>query len=911
MPVMPPPHGFVDVCYTTLLRVYPDRYRRLYAADMRETFLLDFDRVRTRGWVALLSFWITTIAQALWFGAAERRAPAGTGAPMTTPTASRFPLPPSGHVTWSFRQMRRNPVFAVTAITSLALGLAAATLIFSIGDALLLKASPGVTGADRIVDIGRATAGSGHDNFSYTLFRHIRDHSTTLDAVSGTTFDPTPMSFADGDASERVFAQLVSNSYFEVMGVSLALGRSFLPEEDAGAGERPVVVLTHRFWMEQFDGDRTVLGRTVRLNNTPFTVVGVVADPFRGPSFLGTDMWVPMSMVGVVRGLPADSLLNNPRAVWHTAVGRLKDGASVAAAGAELNALLAAYQEATPEVARDWTISVAPYARVPKMIRSPFTAFIGLLFALTVGLLAIVCSNIAGMLMARATARRREIATRLAIGATRGQIVLQLVTETMVLFVTAVVVAAPLTIWMLGFLQSLLPALPIPLQLNLAFDWRSMSFAAGLALVTGAVFGLIPARQALRADLAAALYGQAGTAGRERMRMRQGLVVAQVALSLTLVITAALFGRSLLAASSIDPGFRTDQVDVISLDTTLARAQGPEAVALIERVVERVRSVGGVLDVGHSRMVPLQGGGFGLGGLRVPGADEAMNTRLSRSDWDVVSPNYFGVVGLPLVEGRAFTTDDRAGQPMVAIVNESLARLAFPGESAVGKEIWQTDRGDDEGVPLRIVGVARDAQYRYVGEDQRTFIYVPLAQQPQSTAQLFVKYAQGQRPIADIRQAIRSTESSLPVLQVQAFADAIALGLVPQRIAAWVAGSVGVLGLFLAGLGLYGLMAFLVEQRTREIAIRMALGADVGQVRRMVLRQVASLGASGAFLGLAAAAGIGLVVERLSLLINIEPTDPVSFGGLSLVMAIVLFIAGDLPARRAARTDPASTLKAE
>lgn len=900
-----------DTCYTTLLRVYPPSFRQQYAADMRDTFLHDLMRVRSRGRLALVPFWIITIGQALWFGAAERHAPSGAGAPMPTTSSPRFAMPPFKQVGLAFRQIRRSPVFAATAVVSLALGLSAATVIFSIADALLFKSSPGVTGADRIVDIGRATAGSGHDNFSYPLFRHLRDNSTTLESMSATTFDPTPMSLAEGDSSERVFAQIVSSAYFDVMGVSMSVGRPFLPEEDAASGERPVAVLAHHFWREQFQGDRDIVGRVIRLNNTPFTIVGVAADGFRGASFVGTDMWVPASMVGVVRGLSADSLLNSPRSVWLTGVGRLKPGVSVDAAEAELNALLVAYREATPQLSREWSMSVASYARVPQMMRSPFTAFIGLLFALTVGLLAIVCSNIAGMLMARATARRREIATRLAIGATRGQIILQLVTETMVLFIVGVLAAAPLTVWALSFLQSLLPSLPIPLQLELAFDWRSMAFAVGLALLTGAVFGLIPARHALRADLAAALYGQASTAGRERMRMRQALVVAQVALSLTMVITAGLFVRSLLAAATIDPGFRTAGVDVVSVDTTLARAQGQEAVALAGRVVERVRSVGGVAAVAHSRMIPLQGGGFGLGGLRVSGADEAQNDRLSNTDWDVISPSYFDVVGLPLVDGRAFTADDRDGQPMVAIVNESLARLAFPNESAVGKQIFQTDRRGDEGTPLRIVGVVRDAQYRYIGEDQRTFIYVPFAQQPQSSVNLFVKYADGRRPVAEIRQAIRDTEASLPVLQVQSFQDAIALGLVPQQVAAWIAGAVGVLGVFLAGLGLYGLMAFLVEQRTREIAIRMALGAGVGQVRRMVLRQVAWLGGTGAVIGLVLAAGIGQAVQSLSLLIRIAPTDPVSFLGLSAVMAAVLFVAGDLPARRAARTDPALTLKVE
>lgn len=900
--------------YDLLLRAYPADFRRRFADDMRETFLRDLDRVRARGRMALVSFWMVTIAQAVWFAAAERRTPAASphGIPMSDSTPpSRFHFSPLGDLRYALRLIGRSPVFAATAVLSLALGLGAATVIFSLADALLLQSSPGVTSPDRIVDIGRATRGSGHDNMSYPLFRHLRDNTTTLERMSATTFDPTPLSLAEGEASERVFGQLVSAGYFEVMGVQPALGRFFLPDEDAAAGQQPVAVLSHRFWQERFGGDRSIVGRTLRLNNTRFQVVGVAAAPFQGATFLGTDLWVPMSMVGAVRGQSAETLLTSSRAVWHTAVGRLKPGVSAATAQAELNGLLETFRQATPDVSPDWGISTQAHGRVPPMIRLPFTAFVGVLFVLTAGLLAIACSNVAGMLMARATARRREIATRLAIGATRGQIIVQLVTETVVLFLLAVVVAAPLTFWLLGLLRSFLPALPFPVELNLALDLRSLGFTAGLALLTGSVFGLIPARHALRADLAAALYGQTSTAARDRVRLRHGLVVVQVALSLTMVITAGLFVRTLLAASTIDPGFQTDRIDIVSIDTTLARAQGPEAVALVGRVVDRVKSIGGVEAVAHSRMIPLQGGGFGLGALRVAGADELTNARISDTDWDVVSPDYFSTIGLPIVDGRPFTADDRAGRPQVAIVNEALARLAFPGQSAIGKQIEQVPFRDQPGTPLTIVGVAKDAKYRTVAESQRTFIYVPFAQQTQSSVNLYVRSAGGRRPITEVRQAIRAVEPGLPVILVQTFDEAAAIGLVPQRVAAWVAGAVGVLGVFLAALGLYGLMAFLVEQRSREIAIRMALGATMAQVRGMVLRQAARLGITGAVLGLAAAAGIGTVVQSLSLLIDVRPTDPVSFIGLSLLLAAVLFVASDLPARRAARTNPAATLKAE
>ncbi|MFN2447895.1 MAG: ABC transporter permease [Vicinamibacterales bacterium] len=896
-------------CYGALLRVYPSAYRQRFAADMCDTFLHDLSRVRRRGWVALIPFWIVTIAQAVWFGSAERRS---SGAPMPDPTPSpRFRFSLLTDVRYALRLLARSPLFAVTSIASLGVGLAAATVIFGLADALLFKTTPGVRDSARVVDIGRSSNGEGFDNMSYPLFRHLREHTTTLEGMAATTPGGSPVSLAESESSERIYGQLVSTTYFDVLGVRPALGRLFVSDDDAVAGARPVAVLTYTFWQERFQGDSSVLQRPVRLNGHMFDIVGVAEAGFGGSTMLGTDIWVPAAMVGAIRGERGDVLLNNPRAVWHTAVGRLRDGVSIDAAQAELNALTTAFRQTTPELPAHHGIAVSATGRVPPALRLPFTAFVGMLFVLTGGLLAVACSNVAGMLMARATARRREIATRLAIGAGRGQIVAQLVTETVVLFGLAVVVAAPLALWLMAVLQSYVPALPVPLELDLAMDVRALGFATAMALLTGAVFGLIPARHALRTDLTAALHGQASTAARDRVRTRHALVVVQVALSLTMIITATLFVRTLMAAATIDPGFVTTRVDVISVETQLARAEGQNAVALIARVMERLQTIGGVEAIGHSRMVPLQGGGLGLGGVRVPGLDDHTSGLLNNANWDVVSPGYFDVLQMPIVEGRAFTGDDREGQLLVTIVNETFARAAWPGESAVGKQFWQTAGQEDEGRPLRVVGVARDAKYRMVSEAQQPFIYVPFAQQPDSVVSLYVRHAEGRRALPELRQAIAGVEPNLPVVLMQSLDEATAIGLLPQRIAAWVAGSVGVLGLLLAALGLYGLTAFLVAQRTREIAIRMALGATSGQVRGLVLRRAARLGVIGGVIGIVTAIGLGMVVQSLGLLINARPTDPVSLAGLVGLFAVVLFVASDLPARRAARTDPALTLKAE
>lgn len=895
--------------YAAILRAYPAQYRTRFAGDMLATFVCDHARVRARGWWSLIPFWIVTIVQAVWFGTAERRAShAPTGAPMP-PRRFRFSLVPD--VRHALRLLARSPLFAVTSVVSLALGLAATTVIFTLMDALVLQAGPGVREPGRVVDIGRSTDGSGFDNMAYPTFKYLRDHTQTLDGIAAATLDPSPLSLAAGAGSERVFGQLVSWSYFDVLKVRPATGRFFRADEDQVVEDRPVVVLTHRLWREKFAGDPAIVGRTVRLNNRDFVVVGVAEEGFSGVTMLGTDVWVPMSMAGTVRGGRDNTLLTNARAVWHTAVGRLKPGITPAQAEAELQTLVTAYKAATPDADQRHGVVVTRSGRLPAPMRLPFNVFFGVLFALTGGLLAVACSNVAGMLLARATARRREIATRLAVGASRGQLIAQLMTETVVLFLVAAATAVPVAFWLSGVLQSFLPALPVPIAVDWSVGARAIAFALGLALAAATTFGLAPAHHALRTDLSAALHGHSSTATRERLRLRHGLVIAQVALSLTMVVTAGLFVRTLLAATDIRPGFRIANVDVVSVDTTLAGVEEQNAVRLIERVVEGLRTVPGVEAVAHSRMVPLQGGGMGLGGVRIPGITEEGSNRVNNADWDVVSPTYFETLEMPVKEGRAFTGDDREGRPLVAMVNETFAGIAWPGQSAVGQRFWQTGSREDEGRPLEIVGVVADAKYRSISEGQAPFIYVPFAQQPQSAVSLYLAHAEGVDLGPAVRQTLARLAPSLPVVLHQSLGEATAIGLLPQRVAAWVAGSVGVIGLFLAALGLYGLTAFLVAQRTREIAIRMALGATHAQVRTMVLRQAGRLGVIGSLIGLLLAAGLAQVVQSLSLLVEVHATDPLTFGGVVLLMGAVLLAATLNPARRAARTNPAVALRAE
>ncbi|HEX6164329.1 MAG TPA: ABC transporter permease [Vicinamibacterales bacterium] len=808
----------------------------------------------------------------------------------------------------SVRLLGRSPIFTVTAIVSLALGIGSAATIFSLTDALLFQASAGVRDADRLIDIGRANDGSGFDNMAHPTYVNLREHSQTVD-VAAVDFGGGPMSLGTDGSSERIIGTLVSGNYFDVLGTRPALGRFFRADEDRIPNDRPVVVLSHALWTRRFNSDPAILDRPLRLNNREFAVVGVAEEGFQGASMVGTDLWAPMAMVQVVRGRPDSSMLTSPRGVWHLAIGRLKPGVSKQQAEAELNALNESYKKSQPEANPRHTIKVASLGRIPGPMRTPFLAFIGFLFALTGALLAIACSNVAGMLLARAASRRREMATRLAVGAGRGRLISQLLTETMVLFAAAAVVSVPLTYWLVALLAGSLPALPVSLNLDLEVNLRVMLFAFAIALITGAIFGLAPARHALGGDLAPMLHGANSTADRKRFRLRNSLVTAQVALSLMLVVVAFLFVRSLERAAYTDPGFKTGNIMLAGVDMAISGYREQQVVELTSRYRERLRAIPGVESVANARMIPLQGSGFGLGSVRVPGAISASrDDGRFESDWDVVSPEYFETIDMKIVEGRAFNDSDRLGAPWVAIVSETFAKRAWPGQSAIGRTFYQ-GLGDNEERALQVVGVSRDAKYRFISSPNAPYIYVPLAQQPQSTLEFYIRHAPGRRIAQDIRIAMAEIEPNVPIVMLQTFDDAAALGLLPQKLAAWIAGSVGVIGVFLAALGLYGLMAFLVTQRTREFAIRMALGASNANMRSMVLKQAGMLGAIGGVIGLALAAGIGTLAQ--SLLVGVTPVDPLSFGGTALFFVLVLAIAAWTPASRAASTDPATALRAE
>lgn len=810
-------------------------------------------------------------------------------------------------IRYAIRLLARSPLFTLTSALSLSVGIAATSAIFSLADALLLRPRIGVVEPGSVVDIGRTVRGSGFDNFGYPLFTVLRDRNTTLQTMAASRWDPNVMSLGTEDGSERMFVTLVSGNYFDVLGTRPAAGRFFLAEEDRTAGTHPVVVLSYGYWQRRFDGDRTLVGRAIRLNGLSFTVVGVTQPGFTGAGIFDSDAWAPMAMEQHVRASDT-SLLTHEGAVWHTAIGRLQPGVTVSQASHELDAIAKAYlRDRGDDRADRWGIAALSSERVPGPGRTPVRAFIAMLGTLTILVLLIACSNVASMLLARALQRRREVATRLAVGASRRRIISQLLVEGLTLATLAAAVSVPVTVAIVELLAAFQPQLPLPLLLDLRVDPRVMGFALGLSALATVGFALLPALQSTRFELAPALHGANATVDRRRAWLRHALVGGQVAMTLLLLVASGLFLRSLQQAASVDKGFAARHVDTVQIDVSLAGYRGDEGVRVADELADRFRAVPGVVSVGYSRMVPLMSGRFGLGNLRVNGYQGPDGRDRVDANWDIVSPDYFRTLSIPIVRGRSFTDGDRRGAPDVAIVNERFAEHAWPGRDPIGQQVFQGAQGSERA--LQIVGVARNAKYAFLTEDTPNFIYVPEAQQFATEVNFHVLRAGGESQIAVLRDVVRTYNRQLPIVDAQPLEQLTTIALLPQRIAAWIAGGVGAVGLLLAAIGLYGLTAFSVAQRTREIAVRMALGATRESVVSLVLRQSARLALIGGAIGLALAIGVSLLLRRL--LIGIQPIDAVTFAIATAVLTGVLLIAAWTPARRAAAMDPMRALRSE
>ncbi len=809
-------------------------------------------------------------------------------------------------VHYAARVLRRSPLFATTAVLSLGLGIAGNAVVFSLADAYLFRGRPGIAGVDRLVEVGRIDAGQGSgfysgdgfDTFSYPNYLDYRERQTVFEALAAYHAGPiATFGLGTSESAARVPGAYVSANYFRVLGVSIARGRGFLPEDERLASPSTVAVISDRLWRTQFRADPGVIGRTIHLNGRPFTVIGVTAPGFNGYSIGYQGLWVPITSYPDGDDLQRVALRGRQ---WLMGVGRLQDGVSVDQARAEMGRIGRDLEREHPDSNRRHGVGVAPPGAVPVSVRSIVSRFVALLFTLVGLILLIAAFNVAGMLLVRGVTRAPELSLRLALGAARHRIMRLLVIESVMVSTAGAAVGLVGAWWAIGVLEQLVPLARIDVTFDLAIDWRVIAFSMMLAVVVGASCGLAPARAATRSDLAPLIVRGSGD-DRRRARARSALVIAQVALSVVLMVCALLLGRSLRNAGAIDPGFTVDSVEVVGLDLRLGGYDIGRGRAFAEALMSRIERLPGLDAAASARVMPLTGEREGGRSWR---PDQFGDDRAIDASQNIVTPGYFRTLGLPLVAGRNFGAADRAGAPAVAIVNETLAGQVWPGESAVGKQlVLGLSRR-----PIEIIGVVRDAKYRTIGERPTPFFYVPAAQRYEPILWILLRPT-GPSLIPQVRAVVRDMDPNLPVVQAASLQDMMAYPLFPQRLAAWLAAIVGVTGVLLAALGIYGIAAYHVSQRRREIGVRLAMGALREQVLALIVRHAGRLLAAGVALGLAAAAVLTHLLEGM--LYGVRPLDLMSFAGGAFVLGVLALVATLVPALRAASINPVEALRGE
>jgi len=794
---------------------------------------------------------------------------------------------------YAFRALARAPGVSIVAILSLGLGIGAVTTIFTWIDRWVLNPMPVVKDAGRLLNVQTRAPGGEHWSVSYPSYRDWTARFRVFDGF--TVFSLAQVGVRETGGTERAWAITASANYFDVLGVPMIAGRAFRPEEEQGAAQ--VAVLGYSYWQRRFKGDPGMIDRKLNLNGHDFTIIGIAAPKFGGAYVgLSMDLYLPVTTRTVLDG-------GTPWEVrdwqWLEGIARLKPGVSAAAAdedaarvGRELDVLFPNSQN-HPQLASLRTQG-ASAVLLPVM-----SALLGV----TVLVLLIACANVANLLLARAAARQKEFGVRLAIGAGRLRIIRQLLTESLLLGVAGGIAGLTLAFWGRDAMRSFVPPAPFPIDFETAINTRIVLFSVLVTLATVVVFGLVPALRASRPDLVPVLKDLA-TGGSARGRLRGALVAGQVALSLVALVCAGLFLRGLARAQQVDLGFK-DPATLLLVSTDLGLAGLPDSSgpAIIERVLERVRSAPGVLAAGTSDFVPMGFGGSSSSTVEVdgytPAKDENMSVRYAR-----VSPGYFQALGLRMVSGRSIGAEDRSGTSPVAVVNEAFVKRFWPGQDAVGK---QFRRGDQ---PLTVAGVVQDSKYTKILEAPTPFIYYPVTQLFASDFTIHVRTTSDARGfIEPLRKEVAAAEATLPYLDPRTMSDQIIPATIGQRMGSRMLALFGAMALFLAAIGLYGVMSYSVSQRTREIGVRLALGADSRGVVGMVLRQGLKLTAMGLLVGGVLSLGAGFLLR--SQLFGLSPADPVTFGGLALILAVVAIGASLLPARRAARVDPIVALRSE
>jgi predicted permease len=807
-------------------------------------------------------------------------------------------------VNHAFRTMRKAPLFAFVTIFTLSLGIGVNTTIFSIVSRFVLHHPP--VGDPATLMALHTTHGGGQccNNFSWPLYKDLREQGKSFSGVTA-YYDLLPASIGSSGEPERVWGQAVTANFFEVAQLRMEAGRGFTTEEE----HLRVVVLSHRLWRRRFGGDPAVVGKSVHLSGRPYAVVGVAPPGFRGLDIiLDAQFWVPLDNIDQL--LPNTANRNSRNYHWIAVAGRLAPGVTISKAGAELEVLGKRFAKAFPESVsvadRDSGFRMEMAGSLPPRDRSTAMTFLAVLFAVALLVLCIACANVANLSLAQASGRQREMAVRLALGATRGHLLRQMLTESVILSLAGGAAGVALSLWATNALAAFRLAAPVPLDLSVSVNNTVLLYAFVLSIGVGILFGLAPAWSVARPVIVNALQGEHTlTRAGGLWGLRNLLVVSQVSMSLVLLCATGLFLRSLGNASRIDIGFRSTGVLMMSIDPRLHGYSAERSVQLLTTLHQRVAQLPGVISAAYTDAVPLSGGhrsdGFEVEGRPAPSGSSVV-------DLYMAGPGYFDTMGIPLIEGRDFR-DERATSPRTAVVNEQFVHRFFGNENAIGQRV----RGG--GRVYEIIGVVKNTKSRTLGEDLRPILYRSLAQDigadPSMTGYTVLARIAGESGVIEkaVQAEIHALDPSLAIFNIATMEEHLREALFLPRLAGTLFGIFGLLGLSLAAVGLYGVISYWVSRRIREIGIRLAIGAKAGAVQRMIIRQGMTLAVVALIPGLAIAWGLAKLFT--SFLYGVPAHDVATFAVVPVCLAAVALLACWIPSRRAAKVDPSRALRHE
>ena len=813
---------------------------------------------------------------------------------------------------FSFRTLFKSPGFTLVAVLSLGLGIGANTTIFTLINSLFLNPLP-VENTSELVAVFTTDEKNANGFFatapsSYPNYEDYRDQNDVFTALAAYTF-PNPVSLSTGSEPEQIFVELVTGNYFDLLGIRPALGRFFLPEEGDTWGKHPVAVMSHGLWARRFGSDPGVVGTTVKLNGSAFTVVGIAAEGFKGLSALfGPDFWVPTMMYRQILPAQFQDWFERRRLLFANIAGRLKPGVSIDEAEANMKTIASALEQEYPEPNGGRSVALLPLAEATIFpgIRG-FLVLGGAVLMVVVGLvLLIACSNVANLLLARAAARRKEVAIRMAIGAGRSHLMGQLLTEATLLALMGGIFGLFVALWGRRLIWSMRPPFAAQVNLDLPLDSRVLGFTLLVSLATGILFGLVPALRASRPDVVEALKEETRTGGqgKTRLSLRNLLVVAQVALSVVSLVAGGLFLRSLASASDMDPGFEVEQLAVMTVSPGQQGFDQPQAEQFYDQVIERTRALPGLRSAAWASNLPLFGGFSRSVFPEGQGAEDEGTGVIVQTN--SVGPGYFDTFGITVSRGRQFNLADREDSVPVAIINEAMAERFWPGEDALGKRF--KFYGDDKF--QEVIGIVETVKIVTLGEEPQPCAYLSMKQRYNDTMTFYLR-SEGEpgAVLGAARREVQALAAQIPITNVWTISEVIDQSLFAPKLGAALLAVLGLLALALASVGLYGVMAYTVNQRDHEIGLRVALGAQQRDVLQLILRQAMTLVGVGMGIGIALSLAVTSMVS--SLLYGVSAADPATFLGVATVLVTVALLATLVPALRASRVDPLVALRYE